>query len=84
MEHVSEDEARRVFAEAARATPAEAPERGLCLAELQEIGRAAGLDPAAVAAVGLRDAVPDVPMWGATPLAIRRSRAVPGTLSDDA
>ncbi len=86
MEHFSEDEARRIFAEAARATPAEAPDRSLSLAELQEIGRAAGLDPAAVAAAaaGLRDAVPDVPMWGATPLAIRRSRIVPGTLSDDA
>ena len=86
MDRFSEDDARRIFAEAARTTAPDAPDAGLSLAELQEIGRAAGLDPAAVAAAaaGLRDAAPDVPMWGKTPLVTRRSRVVPGTLTDEA
>ena len=86
MDHFSEEDARRIFAEAAHTAAPETPDRGLSLAELQEIGRAAGLDPAAIAAAaaGLRDAAPDLPMWGTTPLATRRTRIVPGTLSVDA
>ncbi len=86
MEHFSEAEAQRIFAEAARASAATPPEGGLSLDELREIGRAAGLDPDAVtaAAAALRDAPADVPMWGTTPLATRRSRTVAGRLSDDA
>ena len=84
MDRFSEDEARRIFAEAAQAqTPGDAD--GLSLAELQEIGRAAGLDPAAIAAAAatVRDPAPATPMWRGVPLATRRTRIVPGPLTDD-
>ena len=87
MDRFSEDEARRIFAEAARASASrEAPTDGLSLDELQEIGRAAGLNPAAVAAAAatVRLAEPDIEMWRGIPLATRRTRVVPGRLSDDA
>ena len=87
MDGFSEDEARRIFAEAARTSAArEATPGGLSLDELQEIGRAAGLDPAAVAAAAakVRDAEPDIPAWRGVPLATRRTRVIPGVLSDDA
>ena len=87
MDGFSEDEARRIFAEAARTSASrEAPTDGLSLDELQEIGRAAGLDPAAVAAAAatVRDAEPDIPAWRGVPLATRRTRVIPGVLSDDA
>lgn len=85
MDSFSEAEAQRIFAEAARASASTPAEGGLSLDELREIGRAAGLDPDAVtaAAASLRDATPDVPMWGATPLATRRTRTMAGSLSDD-
>ncbi|HEX8386802.1 MAG TPA: hypothetical protein VF576_11495 [Rubricoccaceae bacterium] len=82
----TEGEARRIFAEAARASAARgAGEEGLTLDELQEIGRAAGIDPAAVAsaAAAVRRG-PDGPVWHGVPLATRRTRVVPGTLDDDA
>ena len=51
MRPFTESEAREVFARAARETPVAAPaESGLTLDELQEVGRAAGLDPERVAA----------------------------------
>lgn len=86
MDHFSDAEAQRIFAEAARARPADPPQDGLSLDELREIGRAAGLDPDAVsaAAAALRNTPPDAPMWGRTPLATRRSRVVSGVLSDAA
>lgn len=83
----TESEARRIFAEAARAAdPRGAPADGLTLDELQEIGRAAGIDPAAVAAAAatVRDVAAGVPVWHGVPLATRRTRVVPGVLDDDA
>lgn len=86
MGRLSEEEARRIFADASRATTeGDTPREGLTLAELQEIGRAAGIDPAAVAAAAdSARHTPGVPTWRGVPLATRRTRLVPATLSDDA
>lgn len=87
----SEAETRAVFARAAReqqaADEAGASGEGLALAELQEIGRASGLDPAFVAAaaagIATREPVPVKMLFG-VPLEIRRSRILPGPITDDA
>ncbi len=85
MDRFSEEEARRIFADASRATAdGDSSHDGLTLAELQEIGRAAGIDPAAIAAAaGSVRHTPGVPTWRGVPLATRRTRLVPGPLSDD-
>lgn len=84
----SEDEARRIFARAAERQHAEQsrPE-GLSLEELQEIGRAAGLDPAHVAAAvaEVRHALParaSATLWGVD-LEPRVIRVLPGTITDE-
>ena len=86
----SEDEARRIFARAAeRQQAAEPASEGLSLAELQEVGRAAGLDPSHVAAAvaEVRGGVvsPDAPP--ATFLGVdvepRASRVLPAEVTDD-
>ncbi|MGB3544919.1 hypothetical protein [Rubrivirga sp.] len=85
----SEEEARRIFARAAERQHADAsrPE-GLSMAELEEIAQASGIDPAHVAAAvadvrgGLEDVEP-VHVWGIN-LQPRRSRVVPGELTDAA
>jgi hypothetical protein len=85
----SEDEARRIFARAAERQHAEdrRPE-GLSLAELQEIGRSAGLDPGHVTAAvaEVRAAAPPGPgaeLWGVD-MEPRAVRVVPGALTDEA
>lgn len=81
----SEDEARDIFARAAeRQHATDTQGEGLTLAELQDIGRAAGLDPehvaAAVAEAGQRPVTPAVVTGvNVTP---RTSRLVPGEMTD--
>lgn len=92
MRTFSEEEARDVFARAAREQQAahEAADSGagLTLDELQEIGRASGLDPAfvAAAAAGLgAPAVSHAPAtWLGMPVEVKRTRLLPGPLSDEA
>jgi len=84
----SEDDARRVFARAAeRQRVAGPPADGLTLAELQEIGRAAGLDPddiaAAVAELQAGDAAPG-PVVAGLPAEWRTVRVLPSPVSDAA
>lgn len=78
----TEEEARRIFARAAERQHAdEAEPPGLSRAELEEIGRAAGLDPAALAAAiaevrsGSPDRAPAV-VWGVD-VEPRATRVVP-------
>ena len=87
----SEDEARQIFARAAeRQHAADAAPPGLSLSELQEVGVAAGLDPAHVAA-----AVTEVRGGAGTPAAPpatflgvdvepRAVRVLPGEVTDEA
>ena len=90
MRTFSEDEARAVFARAAReqqaASDAGAADDGLTLDELQEIGRASGLDPdfVAAAAAGL-SATPtrEAPTLLGMPTELTRSRTLTTTLSDE-
>ena len=85
----SEDQARAIFARAAeRQHATEMRGEGLTLAELQEIGQAAGLDPAHVNAA-VREVTnggietEHVAVWGVdvTP---RATRVLPGPLTDQA
>lgn len=84
----SEEEAERVFARAAERQHAHAaPPDGLTLAELQQIGREAGLDPAHVsAAVAETDALgavaPSATYLG-VPLEPRASRLLVGEVYDE-
>lgn len=84
----SEADTRRVFARAAEMHRADAPDDGLTLAELQEIGRAAGLDPAHVAAAVAGLDAPADARDGASFLgvpAVRRwTRVLPLPVSDPA
>ncbi len=82
----TEEEARRIFARAAERQHADASApTGLSMRELQEIGQAAGLDPAHVAVAEVRAGEPlaaPATMWGLD-LAPRASRVIPGTASED-
>ncbi len=91
MRTFSEEEARAVFAEAARTAPVADDLGGerLTLAELVEIGRASGLDPERVAlaaqglgAAGASRAAPARTLLG-VPMDIYRTRTVPGLLVDE-
>lgn len=91
MRTFSEQEARDVFARAARdqqaAQTAADPSAGLTLDELQEIGRASGLDPAFVAAAARAVAV-GVPEsrrddWLGVPLSVAHTALLPDPPSDD-
>ena len=87
MRTFSEEEARAVFARAAREAPADdgIGER-LTLDELVEIGRASGLDPERVAAAAMSLGLPaprSKTLFG-MPTEVRRARALPGPLSDAA
>lgn len=92
MRTFSEEEAREVFARAAReqqaAHEAGASDEGLTLDELQEIGRASGLDPAfvAAAAAGIGALAPsrETPTLLGMPTEATRTRILPGPLSDEA
>ena len=85
----TEEEAQRVFARAAERQHAHAaPPDGLTLAELQEIGRAAGLDPERVAAAVVESAAfgptaPPASFFGVS-VEPRASRVVPGEVTDEA
>ena len=84
----TEDEARQVFARAAeRQHAADASPAGLSLAELQEVGAAAGLDPAHVAAAvaevrGARPVAPPATFVGVD-VEPRASRVLPGEVTDE-
>ncbi len=87
MKGFTEDEARQIFARAAeRQHAVEARGEGLSVEELQEIGLSAGLDPEHVAAAvaELRAGPPHEPerVAGAD-VAPRRSRVLPGAVSDE-
>lgn len=91
MRTFSEEEARAVFAEAARDAPADDDLGGerLTLDELVEIGRASGLDPERVAraaqglsATGAGRAAPARTFLG-IPMEIHRTRTLPGLLPDE-
>lgn len=91
MRTFSEQEARDVFARAARdqqaAQTAVDPSAGLTLDELQEIGRASGLDPAFVAAAARAVAV-GVPesrreAWMGIPTGVSHTAFLPEPPSDD-
>ena len=85
----SEEEARRIFARAAERQQASEPaSEGLSLDELQEVGRAAGLDPAHVAAAvaevrGARPAAPPATFLGVG-VEVRASRVLSGPVTDEA
>ncbi len=87
MRTFSEEEARAVFAQAARDAPADdlGSER-LTLDELVEIGRAAGLDPerVALAAAALGAPAPRAQSLLGMPTEVRRTRVLSGPLSDAA
>lgn len=83
----SEEEAQRIFARAAeRQRATRVSDVGLSLADLEEAARAAGLDPALVAAaaaeVDTPAAAPTRTLAGA-PVETVATRIVPGTLTDD-
>ncbi|WP_412060513.1 hypothetical protein [Rubrivirga sp. IMCC45206] len=86
-DHFSEDDARRIFARAAeRQHAVEARGQGLTLAELQAIGREAGLDPDHVAAaVAEMHLLPDAEpvLVSGVDVTPRRSRVLPVDLSDE-
>ena len=88
MPQFSEEEAQRIFARAAERQHAagDAPP-GFSLDELTEIGAAAGLSPehlrAAVAEVHAEQAAPGAETFGGVPVAVRRSRVLPGPLTDE-
>lgn len=84
----SEEEARRIFARAAeRQHTTTAEPTGLSLAELQEIARASGIDPAHVAAAvaEIRGGAPDPPRvtFGGVDVEPRASRVLAGDLTDE-
>ena len=81
----TEDEAQRVFARAAARQHAHAPPPdGLTLAELQAIGREAGLDPEQIAAVVAEgEAEADAhDLWHGVPVRAARTRLLPARVSD--
>jgi hypothetical protein len=84
----SEKEMRAIFERAARhpSSVARTGEAGLSLAELQEIGAAAGLDPAAVAAAAGELHAPAAPRRRVLGLTreLTHTRLLPGPVSDDA
>lgn len=84
----SEDDARRIFARAAERQRVDAPEEGLTLAELQEIGLAAGLDPtnvaAAVAEIQAGGGHAPGPSFAGIPSEWRRVRVLPVAVTDAA
>ena len=89
MPQFSEEEAQRIFARAAERQHAagDAPP-GFSLDELTEIGRAAGLSPEHIAAAVTdvragRAEPPDVETFGGIPVTIRRTRVLPGPLTDE-
>lgn len=81
----SEKEAQRVFARAAERQHAHAaPPDGLTLAELQEIGRAAGLDPDHIAAAVTESEAEFASQetWHGVPVGVHRTRLLPARVSD--
>lgn len=87
----SEAELRTIFERAAErqeeARRAEAASAGeLTLAELQEIGAASGIDPdhVAAAAAELNRPAPPAKQLLGTPVEVRRSRFIPGPVTDEA
>jgi hypothetical protein len=84
----TEKEVRAIFERAARRSPVsgESEEGGLTLAELQEVGVAAGLDPTAVAAAAaeLDVGTAERPTILGMPAEATRTRLLPGPVSDEA
>ncbi|MEM0960955.1 MAG: hypothetical protein AAGK21_00270 [Bacteroidota bacterium] len=80
----SEDEARRIFARAARRQHVADPGTGLSVEELVEIGANAGLDPALITAeAAIEKAAGETgETWHGVPVGISQSRLLPGRLSD--
>ncbi|PAP78342.1 hypothetical protein [Rubrivirga marina] len=80
----SADEARRIFARAARRQHAAPAEDGLTLDELAEIARSAGLDPSLVRAEATSERVCDGhrATWHGVPVGVRRARLLPDRVSD--
>lgn len=80
----SSDEARRIFARAARRQHAAPAEDGLTVDELAEIGRSAGLDPALIRAEATSERVGDGQQgtWHGVPVGVRRARLLPDRISD--
>lgn len=80
----SADEARRIFARAARRQHAAPTEDGLTVADLEAIAREAGLDPSLVAAEATAERIgQDVQKtWHGVPIGICRARLLPSRLSD--
>ena len=80
----SADEARRIFARAARRQHAAPAADGLSLEDLAEIGREAGLDPALVAAEAAAERLGDGhrATWHGVPVGVRRARLLPERVSD--
>ena len=84
----TEEEARRIFASVAERQRIETPATdGLTLAEMQDVARASGLDPALVAAVAAEmsaGAPAEIPNFLGAPLAVRQRRVLPVAVDDDA
>ena len=80
----SADEARRIFARAARRQHAAPTLDGLTVEDLAEIGREAGLDPSLVAAEAAAERLGDGAerTWHGVPVGIRRGRLLPDRVSD--
>ena len=88
MPQFTEEDARRIFARAAEHQHAidDAPP-SLSLAELQEVGQAAGLSPESIAKAIADDRVataPEAPTSiGGSPTTVQKSRTLPGPLTDE-
>ena len=80
----SADEARRIFARAARRQHAAPTPDGLTVEDLEAIGREAGLDPALIAAEAAAERLGDghEKTWHGVPVGIRRARLMPARISD--
>ncbi|WP_412068414.1 hypothetical protein [Rubrivirga sp. IMCC43871] len=84
MSRYSQEQAHRIFARAAaRQHTAAAPDGDLSLAELQAIGREAGIDPAHIAAAAAEADAPQGPTWFGHALRNRAVRRL-DTPADDA
>ncbi len=84
----SEADAQRIFARAAERQHEQGKaESGLSIEELEEVGRAAGLDPEFVREAAMSALLPDPAATTKTvlgiPLAFRRERFIRGTVTDD-
>ncbi|MEM6325798.1 MAG: hypothetical protein AAF791_01635 [Bacteroidota bacterium] len=84
----TEEEAQRIFARVAeRQHLAREGEPGLTLAEMQEVARASGLDPALVTAVATEmvtgTEADDPATFGGIPLTVRMTRVLPVDVDED-